>query len=288
MTPGGTQITFAPGLGSPSQLAFNNADDLFVITTDGSVYEFTPGGQQNTFFSGLSSPQALAFDNLGNLYVSQLNGDIIEIATNGTQTIFAFGLSDPVGLAFDSKGDLFIANKHNNSITEIDTNGTKSTVASGLSGPLSLAFNSAGDLFVGNTVGEIIEIMTNGAPSVFASGLDNPVALAFDETGNLFEADENSGNIYEFAPDGTRTNFTSGLNYEGLAIQFLPELQAIMTNSSVQITVSMPSPYFPTILQASTNLINWCNISTNAMPFAFTDSSSSQLPFRFFRACTGP
>ena len=80
MTPGGMQTTFASGLGSPSQLAFNSAGDLFVITTDGSVYEFTPGGQQNTFFSGLSSPQGLAFDNLGNRYVSQLNGDIIEIA----------------------------------------------------------------------------------------------------------------------------------------------------------------------------------------------------------------
>jgi hypothetical protein len=181
-----------------------------------------------------------------------------------------------------------VANKHNNSVIEIVPGGTKSTVASGLSGPLSLVFDSVGDLFVGNSVGNIIEITTNGEQNVFAFGLDGIVGLAFDDAGNLFEADENSGNIYKFASDGSRTSLASGLNYAGLAIQFLPGLQAITTNQNFQITVSMPSPFYPTILQASTNLINWCNISTNTAPFTFTDSASSQLSARFFRASSGP
>ncbi len=91
MTPAGAQSTFASGLGSPLQLAFNRVGNLFVITTDGSVFEYTPDRQQTTFASGLDSPQALAFDNSDNLFVSQLNGDIIEITTNGTQSAFAFG-----------------------------------------------------------------------------------------------------------------------------------------------------------------------------------------------------
>jgi hypothetical protein len=71
MAPTGSQSTFASDLGTPSQLAFNSAGNLFVLTTDGNVDEFTPNGQQSTFTSGLSSPQAMAFDNSGNLYVSQ-------------------------------------------------------------------------------------------------------------------------------------------------------------------------------------------------------------------------
>jgi hypothetical protein len=35
--------------------------------------------------------------------------------------------------------------------------------------------------------------------------------LAFDAAGNLFSADYNSGNIYKFAPAGTRSTFASGL-----------------------------------------------------------------------------
>ncbi len=196
--------------------------------------------------------------------------------------------SDPIGLAFDGKGDLFVANRHGNSVIEMDTNGAKSTFASGLNGPLSLAFDGAGDLFVGNTGGNIIEITPNGERSTFAFGLNGVIGLAFDETGNLFEADQNSGNIYKFAPDGTYTTFASGLNYNGLAIQFSPALQALMTNGNFQITVSMPSPYYSTMLQASTNLINWCNISTNTSPFTFTDSASSQFSFRFFRLSPSP
>lgn len=288
MTPNGAQSTFASGLENPLQLVFNCVGNLFVLTSGGSVYEFAPNGQQGAVVTGLDSPQGLVFDYSGNLFVSQPNGDIIEIATNGTQGIFAFGFSDPVGLAFDNQGDLFVANRHANSVIEIDTNGDKSTFASGLSGPSWLVFDSVGDLFVGNAVGNIIEINTNQELSTFASGLDGIAGLAFDATGNLFEADENSGNIYEFTPDGTRTTYASGSNYGGLTIQFLPELQAAMTNGHFQISVSMPSPYYSTMLQASINLINWCNLSTNSSPFVFTDSVPSQFPYRFFRAATSP
>jgi uncharacterized repeat protein (TIGR01451 family) len=38
----------------------------------------------------------------------------------------------------------------------------------------------------------------------------------------------------------------------------------------------------PTIIQASTNLVNWVNIYTNTPPFIYTDSYS--LPYRFYRA----
>ena len=51
--------------------------------------------------------------------------------------------------------------------------------------------------------------------SIFASGLNELWGLAFNNSGNLFQADERSGNIYEFTPGGVRSTFASGLPVEG-------------------------------------------------------------------------
>lgn len=40
---------------------------------------------------------------------------------------------------------------------------------------------------------------------------------------------------------------------------------------------------FPVIIQASTNLINWVNLSTNTPPFNFTDTVISAYKYRFYR-----
>jgi uncharacterized repeat protein (TIGR01451 family) len=47
------------------------------------------------------------------------------------------------------------------------------------------------------------------------------------------------------------------------------------------LTVSSAGP--PTVIQASTNLVNWVNVYTNTPPFTFTDTVAS-LPYRFYRA----
>jgi hypothetical protein len=68
------------------------------------------------------------------------------------------------------------------------------------------------NLFVADVGGSIYEFATNGTRSTFASGLNGPIDLAFDKAGNLFEADSGSGQIYKFATSGTRATFASGLN----------------------------------------------------------------------------
>jgi DNA-binding beta-propeller fold protein YncE len=86
-------------------------------------------------------------------------------------------------------------------------------VASGLNGPEGLAFNSAGILYVADEgSGNIYEFKPNGVRGTFTSGLTSPVGLAFDRVGNLFVTDEGSGNIYEFKPNGVRGTFASGLS----------------------------------------------------------------------------
>jgi hypothetical protein len=38
------------------------------------------------------------------------------------------------------------------------------------------------------------------------------------------------------------------------------------------------------ILQASSDLVHWTNLHTNALPIVYVDSAASQFPMRFYRA----
>lgn len=60
--------------------------------------------------------------------------------------------------------------------------------------------------------GDIYEYAPNGSRSLFASGLNDPEDLKFDSNGNLFEVDNSSGNIYMFPPSGNRSTFASGFS----------------------------------------------------------------------------
>lgn len=58
----------------------------------------------------------------------------------------------------------------------------------------------------------IAGLFTYLAPvSVATLGSNAPKGLAFDDSGNLFVANDATGRIFKFAPDGTRTTFASGL-----------------------------------------------------------------------------
>jgi hypothetical protein len=70
-----------------------------------------------------------------------------------------------------------------------------------------------GDLYEADfNSGTIFKFAQDGTRSAFASGLNNPQALAFDGSGNLFEADFGSGTIFKFTPSGIRSTFASGLS----------------------------------------------------------------------------
>jgi hypothetical protein len=294
-TPDGVQSTFASGLNGPTGLAFNSAGNLFVADGSGNIYEFTPGGVRSTFASGYSyseffAPEGLAFDSAGDLFEAD-NGDgnIYEVTPGGVQSPFASGLSSAHGLAFDSAGNLFVADLSSGNVYEFTPDGVQSTFATEVY-PYGLAFDSAGNLFVTTFFGDIIEITPSGIQSTFATGLSNsgPGGLDFDSLDNLFVADNGSGNIYEFTPDGAESTFALGLDHpDYMAFQPVPELAAVVTNGVFQVAVSMPSPYYSTIIQASTNLVNWVNIYTNTPPFTFTNSTAKTLRQCFYRAVLG-
>jgi hypothetical protein len=51
--------------------------------------------------------------------------------------------------------------------------------------------------------------------------------------------------------------------------------------STVTVTGAQGENY---ILQASSDLVHWTNLHTNALPVVYQDSSASQFPMRFYRA----
>jgi uncharacterized repeat protein (TIGR01451 family) len=68
-----------------------------------------------------------------------------------------------------------------------------------------------------------------------------------------------------------------------------PPVFSVTNNAGGQFTFNLSgAPGSSVIIQASTNLVNWVPIYTNVSPFSFTDSNSTNYPYRFYRAVTGP
>ena len=56
------------------------------------------------------------------------------------------------------------------------------------------------------------------------------------------------------------------------------------TNVAGQFRLTVSGPSYPTIIEVSSNILDWANVYTNTPPFTFTDSASTSLSRRFYRA----
>jgi hypothetical protein len=224
------------------------AQNLFVTScmNPGSIYEYTPGGTQSTFAStALNYPYGLAFDSAGNLFVANsiddagVGGYVTKITPGGVQSTIPSG-PDPKALAFNSSGDLFETDYHSGNIYKYSSGGVLSIFATVTPAPQALAFNSAGDLFVGTGYGSgnesITRITPNGTQSTFATGLSYIAGLAFNSAGDLFEADGGSGNIYEYAPGGARSTFSTLYGPNDLAFNSAGDLFVTAGNNIYKYT----------------------------------------------------
>jgi hypothetical protein len=299
LTPNGAQSTFASGLSNPVGLAFDGAGNLYASEFFAhNIVKFTPSGAESIYASGIDGPTGLAFDPSGDLFVGQGIGSITEISTNGTKSIFASGGGEIFGLAFDKADNLYAADTLRGAVYEFTPNGTMTTYASGLGspGPTAVAFDSTGNLYVAIASSKsIIEFPAGGTQTNFVS-LFNPWGIAFDNFGNMFVAQGAltnglGGSITEINVDGGTNLFASGFtNLIGLAFQPMPKLDVASIEGTFHLTVSTPSPspLSPTIVQTSTDLINWSNVYTNVSPFVYTDSVNSGTPYRFYRTVMWP
>ncbi|HZT23155.1 MAG TPA: protease pro-enzyme activation domain-containing protein [Verrucomicrobiae bacterium] len=65
-----------------------------------------------------------------------------------------------------------------------------------------------------------------------------------------------------------------------------PQFSNLLARTNGFFQLSVASPALPTVIQASTNLVDWVTIYTNTPPFTFTDSNAVNFPIRFYRALT--
>ena len=198
-TPAGVQGTFVASVVQPRGLAFDCVGNLFVASNGfddngnsvGSILKVTPGGVVSTFTTGFPNNyflEDIEFDSMGNLFVMANNesdpnvaSTIFKVSPGGGVSIFGTLPGQGFGLAFDSIGNLFAADASDETIFKFTPAGMRSVFAAPSAflpnqGPIGLAFNSAGNLFVStsdNTNGQIFEFAPNGAKTIFATGLIN-------------------------------------------------------------------------------------------------------------------
>lgn len=295
-TPDGTRSTFASGWNYPAGLAFDAQGNLFVSDTT-AIRKFAPEGTEHDFATGLYWPSGLAFDAAGNLFASDAgDGPVFKFSPGGAGTIFLNGLvSQPEALAFDAAGNLLVADYAMGTIVKVSLSGAQTNFGI-LAHPYGLAFDRAGNLFVTETYGgnRIDKFSPDGTQSVFASlPGELPMGLAFDSAGNLFVACYQSGNIYQFTPEGTRTTFASGLSQPtDLAFQPAPVItRPCLSDGCMKFCAAGGRMNATCFVLSSTNmtlpLTNWSCLATNRFDptghFDFTDTSNSSAKQLFYR-----
>ena len=151
----------------------------------------------------------------GDIFVSQRLPNplpnIYRIPPSGVAATFVDGLAQVTGLAFDNAGNLFAADYINHMIWKFRAHGGAivfaTNVGTGSRGPLGLACDSVGDVFVVIDDGQIYKFAPDGTRSLFAGA--PAFALAFDSAGFLYVSEPTAfpSRIDKYAPDGTRTTF---------------------------------------------------------------------------------
>jgi fibronectin type 3 domain-containing protein len=121
----------------------------------------------------------------------------------------------------------------------------------------SASGNYTNSITVGNVTSFIVPGLADGTTYYFA-------ATTYDEEGD--ESDFSNETSFNTATGGT-VIFTSVSSANN---QFSFLVSGIPGNSYV--------------VQASTNLIDWVSLQTNAVPFTFVDPSMSQFSCRFYRS----
>jgi sugar lactone lactonase YvrE len=158
---------------------------------------------------------------MANIMTAQIRraGDFL-----GLMFLIAASISSlSAGLCHAAPGDLFVtagarfpAQGEINSVFKFDQAAQRSTVISSRTvnpAPYAIVFDSAGNMYVSDTQDQAIyKYAPDGTKTTFTSSMTTPVALVFDHDGNLFSASVGDNAIYKYTPDGTRNTFASGLN----------------------------------------------------------------------------
>ena len=209
----------------PEGMAFDGSGNLYAASRFGGITEDTSNG---TFIKNINTPVAftgLAFAKNGNLLGTN-SSSVYEITTSGTlvRTTTNAGLNGAAGIVVDGAGNFFVASEFNHTgandaISEFSSSGTfiktfgSETTNSDRWG---LAFDTSGNLYMTDRNSSAINEYDPGTGTLIRtfSGLSGGMpGIAFDNAGNLWGA--NSGNIIEYAPNGTVIHSLSHISFGG-------------------------------------------------------------------------
>lgn len=184
-------------LNRPRRLVLNSVGTVHVADWGaGTIVQIDAEGQSRFLADGLDEPAGLAFDQAENLYVVTHAGGmtrqarVIRIDPEGNQSVVAEGLTGLTDIVVDPAGDLYVASFEENRILRIATDGTVSTVIDDVAAPTALAMDKGGSLFVASSDdGTILRLGPGEAlPVVFVRGLLVPSDIVFDARGHLIVA----------------------------------------------------------------------------------------------------
>ena len=216
IAPGGAGTVVVPNVGTPTNVAMDGAGNLYVVSNDNSIQEYTSAG---TFIKTLNNNGlsyynvTVAVDGSGNVYTNDAgpgystnNARIIWFPKGGPAEVLPFtgwSFTNPWAVAVDGAGNLYVGDHTSNALVKI-TNGIASQVNTGpvtFWEPLALALDSAGNIYVDDYDNSRIVELPSGStntPVVLSMGtytLSTPVGDAVSRTGELYIMDTGHNRI---------------------------------------------------------------------------------------------
>src|SRR3990172_10774449 len=155
-SPGNLSLLVDPtvGLANPNAIAFDQADNLYVVSAGGFVSKFDAARAliNLNLACGFNIPEAVTVaEDAGVLFISDRDGNIFQIdKETGDTTLYTLTYAfTEGGLARDSAGNLYLSAFNDGMVLRVDASDQAvTTCLSGLSQPRGLAFDSAGNLYV--------------------------------------------------------------------------------------------------------------------------------------------
>jgi hypothetical protein len=222
ITPAGSQTLIASLPDSAFHIAVDATGVVYVSLITGEIKKIT-NGVVTSFATDVGTASDLAFRS-GSLFVTNgTAGTVVRIEPNGTKTTYASAFHNPTNLAFDPQGNMFVCENgyggNASIISKTTPTGNRTTFASGLNNAEGLAVDAAGNLFEAETGVGIYKFTPAGTRTLFTNAVSAPRYLAFDSAGNLFVSTPNSQFISKVAPNGTVSQFASGIVANGIAFE---------------------------------------------------------------------
>ena len=288
VTPQGQLVVFAGGgtnapsttaqdattvsITSPTGVAVDSADNVYVIDNGSLVEKVTPAGQLSVVVGGGTDPWwahgpvtqmglsigSIAVDGPGNIYVNM--GFILDIAIDGSSPPVAGGGSDP--LSTDWHGGL-----------STNIGGVTSMAADG-SGNI---YFSSGNSIVKESSGQVAIIAGTGAnapsttPQTAVSvALSSPSGLTVDGSGTVYFV--SAGNIGKITTDGQLSLVAAGVSSTSPAGLAVDAAGNIFTLSAGNTVSKIPAPRTP---QATLSISNSSRLGEVGTSITLTTTGGS-------------